>query len=103
MLLWLAEAIEPEPRRSLLRSAFALWAATAAVGVMFVVLLAAVLSARRARRRVAAGQRPRRRRGRPIPDAWAEAGRRAVPIRMDEPPPEVIDEPPSDGPAGDRS
>jgi len=92
MLLWLAEVLEPEPKKTLLRSAFGLWASFAVVGGLFIVLLATVLAMRRARRN-AMRNRPRRRRGRPIPDAWAEAGRRVEPIRMDEPPPDVIDEP----------
>jgi hypothetical protein len=95
MLLWLADALEPEPKKTLLRSAYWLWVGTATVGVLFIVLLTAALVARRSRR-IATGSPGRRRKGRPIPDAWAEAGRRVEPIRMDEPPPDVIDDPPED-------
>ena len=104
--LWLADALEPEPRRSLIRSAFGLWAITAGLGALLLVVLLGMLAARRARRR-AGGTKVRRRRGKPIPDAWTEAGRRAMPIGLDEPPPEVLpddlpDGGPEDGPE-DRS
>jgi hypothetical protein len=92
MMMWLAEIIEPEPKKALVRSAWWLWVALTTLGVLLVVMTGMVLAARRARR-MASANKPRRRRGRPIPDAWAEAGRRVMPIRMDEPPPDVMEEP----------
>jgi len=87
----LVAIIESEPKRNLLKRAFGLWQFTTAVGVVLLIGMFLLLAARRARRRAPGGQ-PRRRR-RAIPDAWAEAGRRVEPIRMDEPEPPTAAEP----------
>ena len=87
--MWLAEVLEPEPRK--LRSAFGLWAIVAAVGLVLILTLSVLVSVRRSKR-LRGGVKARRRRGKPIPNAWEEAGRRVMPIRMDEPPPEVLPE-----------
>jgi hypothetical protein len=89
MLAWLAEILEPGPRK--LRLYYWLWAITAMLGFALILALSVAVARRHARRTTAA--RARRKRGRPIPDAWAEAGRRVEPIRMDEPPPEVLPDP----------
>lgn len=86
---WLADMVEPEPKRELVRSAFWLWTMVAAGGAVLVLTTWAVVATRRARRHTGV-RKPRR--GKRIPDAWVEAGRRIEPIRMDEPPPEVLPE-----------
>lgn len=84
--------LDGEPRK--LRSAFGLLAVFAVLAVLLVVLLMLMMANRRARRLV--GGAPRRKRRRPIADAWVEAGRRVEPIRMDEPEPPTLGEEPDD-------
>jgi hypothetical protein len=88
---WLLAIIDTQPKKDLLRTAFGLWRVTSAIGAVLIIGLFLLLAARRARRRAAGGQPWRRRRA--IPDAWAEAGRRVEPIRMDEPEPPTAAEP----------
>jgi hypothetical protein len=90
-MLWLADMVEQESRSGLLRSAFWMWAALAAAGTILVLTIGAAVAVRRSRRRGAARRRP----AKAIPDAWQEAGRRAEPIRLDEPPPDVLPDDPS--------
>lgn len=87
--MWLADLFQPVTKQEKLQSLFWMWASLAAVGVVLVLTMAAALAIRRARlKRGANGPR----RSKKIPDAWAEAGRRVEPIRMDEPPPDVLPE-----------
>ena len=92
----LAALVEAEPKKGLLRSAFGLWAITSVVAAVLILVLAVTIANRRARR--ATGGSGRKRRRRAIPDAWAEAGRRVEPIRMDEPEPPTAEEPEDDRP-----
>ena len=87
----LATLLETEPKKSLFR-AFGMWVTVSAVGVILFFILVGTLANRRIRRARALNPRAKRRR-RTIPDAWAEAGRRAEPIRMDEPEPPTAEEP----------
>lgn len=80
----------PRGDPALVRSAFSLWAATALLGLLAVVMAWALLRAQRRRML----RRPARRRRRWIPSAWEEAGRRAEGITVDLDPP---DAPPADG------
>jgi hypothetical protein len=83
--------VDSTPKKDLLRKAFGMWQWSAAVGLVLIIGLWLLLLARRTRRRTQ--REPVRRRRRPIPDAWAEAGRRVEPIRMDEPEPPTAPEP----------
>lgn len=91
-MLWLANMVEQAGPGEKLRSVFWMWAALAASGTILVVTIGVAVAVRRARRRSGA---PRPRRTRIIPDAWQEAGRRVEPIRLDEPPPDVLPDDPS--------
>lgn len=91
-MLWLANMVDEADPGEKLKSAFWMWAVLAAVGTILVLTLGAAVAVRRARRRNSV---PRDRRGRAIPDAWQEAGRRVEPIRLDEPPPDVLPDDPA--------
>jgi hypothetical protein len=67
----------------LLRSALAMWLVLALIGFIVVVVMAILISGRH-RRRLRAAARKRVSRS-VVQDAWAEAGRRAEPMEMDEP------------------
>ncbi len=79
------------PTKRHLTSAYGLWWITVAIGIVLLLAVIGIMATRRGRQRANAGT-PRKRR-RPIPDAWAEAGRRVEPIRMDEPEPPTAPEP----------
>ena len=92
MIALLAAFLDAEPKPSLLRSAFGLWAILAALAIILLIILAAIMATRRARRTRSTTPGGKRRR-RAIPDAWSEAGRRIEPIRLDEPEPPTLEEP----------
>lgn len=86
---FLASLGDGDPKH--LRSAYVLWVATAIFGAVVVVSISVAFEVRR-RRRARMAKLATQKRPRPIKDAWEEAGRRAEPIRMDEPPPETLED-----------
>ncbi|MBL9032980.1 MAG: hypothetical protein JNM80_14885 [Phycisphaerae bacterium] len=67
-------------RGGLLNSAWMFWTATVLVSLFLLLLVGSIL---RAGRRMRGARRSPSRARPPIPDAWAEAGRRATPVSAD--------------------
>lgn len=67
-------------RGGLLNSAWTIWTITVLVSLFLLLLVVSIL---RAGRRMRGARRSPHRARAPIPDAWAEAGRRATPVSAD--------------------